>query len=86
MAEPPWYLGDMITEIIKRVAEIPQHTILHTYREANQVADTLSNHAADNSQEGVLQTKIWEHMVPGFLEQTVLNDTRGITFPRVISF
>lgn len=85
-AEPPWYLRDMIAEITNRLEAIPHHQILHNYREANQAADALANHSADNNQQGVLQTKIWKHTVPNFLKENVLNDTRGATFPRVIPF
>lgn len=64
---PPWHIAGMIEEIKIRFQQIPQAAIQHNYREGNQVADGLANHAADESQTGSSSTKIWDQAIPSLL-------------------
>lgn len=74
----------MIEEIKIIFRQIPQAAIQHNYREGNQAADGLANHAADGSQTGSLSTKIWDQAIPSFISQILFHDSVGTTYPRQI--
>lgn len=63
--------------------QIPQYDIQHNYEEENQAAGGLTNPATDVCQLGNLTTIIWNHTTLSFLNQVVINDYMGKTYPLV---
>lgn len=79
---PPWYIAEMIKEIKNRLRQIPQVVVQHNYREGNQAADGLANHATDGSQTGNYSTKIWDQAISSFISHILFQDYVGTKYPR----
>ncbi|XP_026395951.1 uncharacterized protein LOC113290577 [Papaver somniferum] len=79
---PPWHIEGMTEEIKSRLRQIPQAAIQHNYKEGNQAADGMANHAADDSQTENSSTKIWDLTIPSFINHILFQDYVNTTYPR----